>query len=389
MNSYNDDDAMISFLSFAGLTRGASVTDAIRLYGKPEEETTDTEWIKLKYSGIGLWVTASANSKKVWRITVNRQPGVDFLRSVGVNDDKLCFIGEHLDAIQAAFGKPHSSGHGIYHYQFGANCKVDFVCYDIHNYKCIEISVMWDCATSSPINYYYTDANNQPVGPIADEQLHELFRTGGLTLDSFVIAEGDEEWRTYRAFALHSDSTSLCSPPLEGLTTLAQAELLISKGDALLNQNKYEEAQQVYTAATKLLNDGKNDVPVSAESSQPSVVYMEVNRNLDDYGNAKCSDNSCPCGFPGAELKNGEGYMFVSREVADFRKDCPTTDQAIVKAKGMQSRGEVVSASSLLPILMCELGAKKRGLDLAVAGEDARHWWRTGMVPIRPTPLSR
>jgi hypothetical protein len=115
---------------------------------------------------------------------------------------------------------------------------------------------------------------------------------------------------------------------------------------------------------------------------------MEVNRNTDTYGNARCSDNSCPCGFPGAELSPGEGYMYVSKDVADFRRDCPTTDEAIRKAKGMQARGETVRAEQLLPVLMCKRGAMKRGLDLSVAAEDARQWWFTGLVPIRPTPLA-
>jgi hypothetical protein len=35
---------------------------------------------------------------------------------------------------------------------------------------------------------------------------------------------------------------------------------------------------------------------------------------------------------------------------------------------------------------MCEMGAKKRGLDLAVAAADAKYWWETGLVPLRATP---
>lgn len=39
------------------------------------------------------------------------------------------------------------------------------------------------------------------------------------------------------------------------------------------------------------------------------------------------------------------------------------------------------------PILVCEQGAKLRKLDLRVAHEDAKHWWATGEVPLRPTPI--
>src|SRR5262245_18558264 len=39
------------------------------------------------------------------------------------------------------------------------------------------------------------------------------------------------------------------------------------------------------------------------------------------------------------------------------------------------------------PILVCEEGARLRGLDLEIASADARHWWATGKVPLRPTPV--
>lgn len=120
---------------------------------------------------------------------------------------------------------------------------------------------------------------------------------------------------------------------------------------------------------------------------EPPLPPMEVNRNLDDDGNARCSDNDCPCGFPGELLRPGEGYMYVSPAVAAFRKDCPTTAEAIEKARRIEASGQTVDRAALLPVLMCELGARNRGLDLKVAGADARHWWQTGMVPIRATPL--
>jgi len=41
------------------------------------------------------------------------------------------------------------------------------------------------------------------------------------------------------------------------------------------------------------------------------------------------------------------------------------------------------------PILMCEQGAKLRGLDLEVAAADAKYWWETGLVPLRVTPIAR
>ena len=37
-------------------------------------------------------------------------------------------------------------------------------------------------------------------------------------------------------------------------------------------------------------------------------------------------------------------------------------------------------------ILMCERAAKKKSLNLEVAAADAKHWWETGMAPLRITP---
>jgi hypothetical protein len=83
--------------------------------------------------------------------------------------------------------------------------------------------------------------------------------------------------------------------------------------------------------------------------------------------------------------------MYVSPEVAEFREDCLGVEAAKEKIASMENRlhaGIVAGSGVFAPILMCEQGARKRGLDLAVAAEDARHWWTTGLVPVRSTPLA-
>jgi len=37
---------------------------------------------------------------------------------------------------------------------------------------------------------------------------------------------------------------------------------------------------------------------------------------------------------------------------------------------------------------VCEQGARLRNLDLETAAVDAAHWWRTGQIPLRPTPVT-
>ena len=78
--------------------------------------------------------------------------------------------------------------------------------------------------------------------------------------------------------------------------------------------------------------------------------------------------------------------------MVDFHKDARTVKEAYEKIarlkKQAASSGDLVNEGSFTPILMCEKGARKRGLDLTIAAADARYWWQTGLVPLRETPLN-
>jgi ribosomal protein L24E len=120
------------------------------------------------------------------------------------------------------------------------------------------------------------------------------------------------------------------------------------------------------------------------------MEYFEVpeaNPGMDGI----CSDNECPCGYPGATIPRGTGYIYVSQAVVDFRQDARTVAQAENKMAMMQamSPGTMMFGQDVVTsTLMCEQGARKRGLDLEVAAADAKHWWETGLVPLRATPLA-
>jgi hypothetical protein len=109
-------------------------------------------------------------------------------------------------------------------------------------------------------------------------------------------------------------------------------------------------------------------------------------------GDGLCSDNDCPCGYPGASIPRGSGYIYISKDVVDFRRDALTIREAKKKIDKLRQRlgGGVMmfDQNILAPILVCEQGARKRGLDLEVAAADAKHWWKTGKVPLRQTPLA-
>jgi hypothetical protein len=109
---------------------------------------------------------------------------------------------------------------------------------------------------------------------------------------------------------------------------------------------------------------------------------------------ALCSDDLCPC--VQTEIPRGEGYLLVTPECVDFRRDARTEKESAEKW------GQLCESSNRLwmmgpgianPILMCEQGARRRaameGMSLEAARRDAQHWWQTGQVPLRPTPSTR
>jgi hypothetical protein len=120
------------------------------------------------------------------------------------------------------------------------------------------------------------------------------------------------------------------------------------------------------------------------------MQYFEVAR---PNGDGHCSDNACPCGYPGATIPRGTGYLYISEETVDFRRDAPTIVEAQAKMARLRQRyagGAMMLGQSIQSsILVCERGARKRKLDLEIAAADAAYWWETGFVPLRATPTSQ
>lgn len=119
------------------------------------------------------------------------------------------------------------------------------------------------------------------------------------------------------------------------------------------------------------------------------MEYFEVER---PYGDAYCSDDGCPCGYPGAVIPRGGGYVYISQDLVDFRRDARSLRDAQRKIERMQQQTGsilILGPGVAVPILMCEQGARRRGLNLQTAAADAKHWWKTGLVPLRPTPLAK
>jgi hypothetical protein len=123
-----------------------------------------------------------------------------------------------------------------------------------------------------------------------------------------------------------------------------------------------------------------------------SIDYFED--NVPDLKIALCSDRDCPCS-PETRIPRSTGFLYVSQEVVAFRRDARTRQDLQKKAARLaerlpfaEDRKTVMAFGSGVvgPVLVCERGARLRKLDLEVAAADARHWWKTGLVPLRPTP---
>ncbi|MHA1248077.1 MAG: hypothetical protein ACTSPE_12175 [Candidatus Thorarchaeota archaeon] len=112
------------------------------------------------------------------------------------------------------------------------------------------------------------------------------------------------------------------------------------------------------------------------------LQYVKVKR---PPGDGLCSDNQCPCDE--VVIPRGEGYLYIPESFVEFRKRFQSELEYRAHMMRMGFAGVAIMGGG--PILMCRQGAELRGLDLEVAAQDAKYWWETGLVPLRPTPLKK
>jgi len=103
-----------------------------------------------------------------------------------------------------------------------------------------------------------------------------------------------------------------------------------------------------------------------------------------------CSDNECPC-TDQRQLRLGkDAYLYISPGVVDFRKDCVTVLELEMKLSRLTNPMDKLSViQNGMPKYMCDVGAKRRGLDLAVALADGMVAAQSGWVPLRTTPKAQ
>lgn len=106
---------------------------------------------------------------------------------------------------------------------------------------------------------------------------------------------------------------------------------------------------------------------------------------------AACSDDSCPCSD--TSILRGHGYIYISKDAAEFRRDARSISAIQKKLNAIESQmgSSVVfmwHPETYNAVICCEQAANLRGLDKDVAAADARLAWNEGRVPCRATPLA-
>jgi hypothetical protein len=98
-------------------------------------------------------------------------------------------------------------------------------------------------------------------------------------------------------------------------------------------------------------------LPVSVVLKQKNEDYTWFLGGSFNETEAFCSDNDCPCSQD--RIYRNEGYL------------CVYESQGVKRA-----------------VLSCEVGARKRNLDLIKAHQNAKNWWKNGRVPFDITPIN-
>ena len=160
---------------------------------------------------------------------------------------------------------------------------------------------------------------------------------------------------------------------------------LLMKANPKAAQKKFPDAGKGISKESGSLETPR-PVVVKSDPVQPAAEYNKpVRQDVGFYQYemmtintlktcAVCSDKECPCSE--TPIPEGSGFLYISQD-------------AVVRMKSiMDGSAAGTFGIGLMPILMCEQGAKRRGIELMTASHDAKLWWKSGRVRLRPTPMA-
>jgi hypothetical protein len=126
---------------------------------------------------------------------------------------------------------------------------------------------------------------------------------------------------------------------------------------------------------------------LAREKARTEGTFETAGKNIQSI---LCSDDDCPCTDRRQLVLGKDAYLYISPEVVNFRRNCLTLLELEMAVSRMTSPAEKMGALVYsMPKYLCDVGAKRRGLDLAVALADGQAAAKTGFVPLRTTPKSQ
>lgn len=143
--------SVADFESFAGLRRGASVDDVLRLYGEPNEigpskDRSTLYYVYARRYGGGFSVSVDAASNKVESIRLLAPDMSDWLRRRGVKDLKINLLGLRRDEVVARLGKPQSVDKRFHNWEIktaSGSLLLSLNCSDDAQDICTQMRVNW------------------------------------------------------------------------------------------------------------------------------------------------------------------------------------------------------------------------------------------------------
>ncbi len=151
----------------------------------------------------------------------------------------------------------------------------------------------------------------------------------------------------------------------------------------LLGKSK-PDAKKADTIGEERIVDNVVDAMMKRQAAIAEEKFETAGKGIK---NIVCSDDDCPCTDQRQLKLEQDAYLYISPQVVEFRRDCRTVLELEMRVSRLSNPQDLLEAMQCsMPKFVCEIGAKRRGLDLAVALADGVAAASTGFVPLRPTP---
>lgn len=150
--NYSNEHSILDFEKFIGLSKDSTLKDAIKLYGQPIIRENENKYgFNDATFNDHLSLSYYKSSEKIMVITLTGYKNslssvTEYIKSKGIIDPKIDFLGTHKDEILSAFGTPDMEHADNYYYRYTSeklSFSVNFVCYSFNDFLCNEINIQF------------------------------------------------------------------------------------------------------------------------------------------------------------------------------------------------------------------------------------------------------